>query len=214
MQHLRTFVLATMASVAAFAQNPISADSPYQIKYAANLPIGDSFVDISNSGAAMTGVNHGTAVAGNGTICVNAYVFDYGEEFLECCACPVTPNGLQSYSVKNDLIANQLFTKSTPTSVVIKLVATRYSAGCGFGSLTSLTPGALVPGMVAWGTTLHANTSAAAGTYALTETAFTPATPNTFELDRLNYWCGVTAGGSGGGLCANCRNGGLGAAGK
>jgi hypothetical protein len=208
MKHFRVLFIATIACVAAYAQNPISADSPYQVKYAANLTIGDSFVDVSNSGAAMTAPNHGTAVSGNGTICVNAYVFDFEEEFVACCACPVTPNGLQSYSVKNDLISNPLFIRSTPTSVVIKLIATRYAGGC--NPVTAPAAANLVPGMLAWGTTLHANTSASAGTYALTETAFTPATPNVNELDRLTYLCGITAAGSGGGLCANCRNGGLG----
>jgi hypothetical protein len=206
---LRIFVLATMASVAAFAQNPISADSPYQIKYASNLTVGDSVINISNTGAAMTAPNHGTSTSGNGTICANVYVFDYAEEFVSCCACPVTPNGLQSFSVRNDLITNPLLARSTPTSVVVKLLATRYAGGC--NAITAPATANLVPGMVAWGTTLHANTAAAAGTYAVTETAFTPATPNTNELDRLAFWCGVTTGGSGGGLCASCRNGGLGA---
>jgi len=206
---LRIFILATVGSIAAFAQNPVSADSPYQIKYASNLTVGDSVINISNTGAAMTAPNHGTATSGNGTICANFYVFDFAEEFVSCCACPVTPNGLQSYSIKNDLITNPLLAKSTPTSVVVKVVATRYAGGC--NPITAPAAANLVPGLVAWGTTLHANTTAAAGTYAVTETAFTPATPNVNELDRLAFWCGVTIGGSGGGLCSNCRNGGLGA---
>src|ERR1035438_7592783 len=107
MKYLRALLIATTACVAAYAQ-PISADSPEGDKYASNLTIGDSFIDVSNSGASLTAANHGTAVSGNGTICVNAYVFDYAEEFVACCTCPVTPNGLQSYSVKNDLISNPL----------------------------------------------------------------------------------------------------------
>jgi hypothetical protein len=198
-----------MASVAAFAQNPVSADSPYQIKYVSNLTVGDSAINISNSGAAMTAPNHGTSTSGNGTICANIYVFDFAEEFLSCCACPVTANGLQSYSVKNDL-EPMCFGKCGPTSVVVKVLATRFAGGC--NAITAPAAANLVPGLVAWGTTLHANTTAAAGTYAVTETAFTPATPNANELDRLSFWCGVTIGGSGGGLCSNCRNGGLGAA--
>jgi hypothetical protein len=142
---------------------------------------------------------------------VNAYVFDYGEEFVACCACPVTPNGLQSYSVKNDLISNQLFTKSTPTSVVIKLVATAYNGGCNPLTVATQT---LVNGMAAWGTTLHANGGLGRdGTgYSLTEKPFAQSSLSAGELERLSYWCGVTAGGSGGGICANCRAGGLGAA--
>jgi hypothetical protein len=184
----------------------------FQISYATNLPFGDSFIDITNSGASITSPNHGAALTGSGTICVNVYVFDYTEEFVACCACPVTPNGLQSYSVKNDLNNSILFFYS-PKSVVVKLVATRYSAGCGFGSLTSLSPAALVPGMAAWGTTLHANGGLEHGSaYSLTEKPFAQSSLSAGELERLSYWCGVTAGGSGGGLCANCRAGGLGAA--
>jgi hypothetical protein len=120
-----------MASAVAFAQNPVAADSPYQIKYASNLTVGDSVINISNSGAAATALNIGTSISGNGTICANVYVFDYREEFLSCCACPVTPNGVQSYSVKSDLLFG-IFPNSyipppgsLPTSVVVKILATR-----------------------------------------------------------------------------------------
>jgi hypothetical protein len=65
--------------------------------------------------------------------------------------------------------------------------------------------------LVAWGTKLHANTAAAAGTYSVTETSFTPATLSAAELARLAYGCGVVANvGSGFGVCASCRLGGLG----
>jgi len=65
--------------------------------------------------------------------------------------------------------------------------------------------------MAAWGTTIHANTSAAAGTYGVTETAFTPSSITDAELARLAYGCGVVANvGSGFGVCNSCRLGGLG----
>ena len=47
---------------------------------------------------------------------------------------------------------------------------------------------------MAWGTTLHANTSAAAGTYGVTETAFTPATLSAGEAGRLGTICGFVIG--------------------
>jgi hypothetical protein len=93
-------------------------DGPYQIGYAANLNIGDSVVNISNDGA--NGGFHGAGTSGN--ICVNVYAFDPQEEETGCCACLVTPNGLNSLSVQSDLISNPL-TPAIPTSLVIKLVA-------------------------------------------------------------------------------------------
>jgi hypothetical protein len=211
MLHLRTLLFATMATVAAFAQNPITADSPYQVKYASNLNIGDSVVNVTNTGAHGAGLGSGTSASVTGAICVNVYVFDPTEEIVSCCSCPVTPNGLVSLSAKNDLINNPLFPR-TPTSIVIKLVATAPVGGsCTNSALLAGTP-TLVPGLAAWGTTLHTNTSAAAGTYAVTETAFTPATLSDGEQARLAYTCGLVANqGSGFGVCNSCRLGGLGA---
>src|SRR2546423_1287965 len=107
-----------MAAVAAYAQPNATLDTPYQVKYASNLTIGDSVINITTT-----------------------------------------------------------------------------------------------PGLAAWGTTIHANTSAAAGTYAVTETAFTPSTLSAGEFARLQYGCGVVANvGSGFGVCNSCRLGGLGSA--
>jgi hypothetical protein len=208
MRPLRTLLLATVASIVACAQNPITADSPYQVTYASNLNIGDSVVNITNTGAYSAGLGSGTSASVTGAICANVYATT--EAIFECCSCPVTPNGLVSLSVKNDLINNPL-TPGTTTSVVIKLVATAPVGGtCTNSALLAGTP-TLVPGLVAWGTKLHANTSAAAGTYSITETAFTPATLSAAEQARLAYDCGVVANvGSGFGVCNSCRLGGLG----
>jgi hypothetical protein len=210
MNHLRTLLFATMATVAAYAQNPITADSPYQVKYASNLTIGDSVVNITNTGARGAGLGSGTTASVTGALCANVYVYAPDEEVVSCCSCPVTPNGLVSLSAKNDLINNPL-TRGTPTSIIIKLVATVPVGGsCNNSALLAGSP-TLAPGMAAWGTTLHANSSAAAGTYAVTETAFTPSTLSAGELARLAYGCGVVANvGSGFGVCNSCRLGGLG----
>ena len=60
-----TIALATLVfSTTAFA------DDTYQVRYAANLNIGDSFVDITNTGA--SGAN----------LCANLYTFDPAEELV------------------------------------------------------------------------------------------------------------------------------------
>jgi hypothetical protein len=212
--HLRTLVLTTLATAAAaFAQNPITADSPYQIRYASNLAIGDSYVNISNTGARGGNiVGSGVSPSITGSICANVYVFTPDEEPVSCCSCPVTPNGLVSLSAQKDLISNPL-TRGTPTSVVIKLVATVPVGGSCNNSAPAVGTETLAAGMVAWGTTLHANSSAAAGTYNTTETAFTPATLSAGELARLSSTCSFIASyGSGFGICNSCRLGGLGGA--
>src|SRR5277367_3885158 len=106
-----TLAFATLAmSTVAFSQNPVTADAPFQIRYATNLNIGDSVVNLSNSGA--TG----------DSICANIYTFDPAEEMISCCACAITPNALQSLSVIKSLISNPL-TPAIPLSGVIKILS-------------------------------------------------------------------------------------------
>ena len=216
MLHFRTLLFATMAimlAVAAYGQPMATADTPYQVRYASNLGLvnGDSVVNITNTGARGAGLGYGTTASVTGAICVNVYVYAADEEVVSCCSCPVTPNGLVSLSAKNDLINNPL-TRGNPTSIVIKLLATVPVGGsCNNSALLAGTP-ALAPGMAAWGTTLHANASAGAGVYSVTETAFTPSQISAGELGRLAYGCGVVGNvGSGFGVCNSCKVGGLGA---
>jgi hypothetical protein len=200
-----SLILGTLAlSASAFAQVTVLGNvaglgipDVYQIGYAANLNIGDSVVNLSNSG--FQGGFFGAVPATSGNICVNAYVFDPQEEEISCCSCLVTPNGLNSLSAKSDLISNNL-TPAVPTSIVIKLVASQpgstttsggftvcnpavvlgltanipYTATLGTATLgaaagISLT-GALAGGLVAWGTTLEPG-----------------ATPGTFEVVDVDY---------------------------
>jgi hypothetical protein len=106
--------------------SPIVLNEAFKIAYAANLNIGDAVVNITNDGAQGGFALFGGTPAGNteGNICVNTYVFDPQEEEIGCCACLVTPNGLNSLSAKADLISNNL-TPAVPTSIVIKLIASQ-----------------------------------------------------------------------------------------
>jgi len=201
-------IFATLAfSAIAFASDP---DSAFQIRYASNLNIADSVVNISNANTSTGGVP-----GAPGNICVNVYVFAPDEQPIACCTCPTTPNGLYSLSVINDLIFNVL-TPSVPNSVVIKLNAVIPPVG-GLAACSAALAGQAEArhGMVAWGTTVHGTPSATTGpTYQVTETAFTPYEPSNDqnELDTNANTCRfMNFVGSGFGVCKSCRLGGLGA---
>lgn len=213
--HLRNVLLAAAAlSTAAFAQPNATLDTPFQVRYAANLTIGESYINITNTGAngaPLLGPGFGGA---SGNICVNVYAFDPGEELISCCSCLVTPDQTVNLGVNRDLTVKTL-TGVVPTSVTVKLLATLAGTG---GSGSSCTNSAatitaagtvIVSGMAAWGTTLHATPTA--GTYATTETAFTPSTLSVAETASIGGRCASILGnGSGFGVCNSCRAGGLG----
>jgi hypothetical protein len=173
------------------------ADDTFQVRYAANLNIGDSVVNFTNSGATVSG-----GVSQN--LCINLYTFDPQEELISCCTCSVTPNGLVSLSVIKSLISNPL-TPAIPTSVVIKAIAS--TGTCNASGVTNT-----AHGLLGWATTLHQNTSTASPSYAVTETAFSEATLTAAELNHVTSFCGfIQANGSGFGICRGCPSFGLGA---
>jgi hypothetical protein len=225
--------LAAVAVVPAFAQN-----GTFAIKYVANLTVGDSFINVSNSGD-VQGLNLNRAIgfpsqtARSGNICVNIYVFSPDEQEQECCSCLLTPNGLATFSARNDLTTNTL-TGRALQDVVIKLVATasctpQPNGGC-FpqssptdcnASTAGLSPTVLptevvsigfpsgpvgqtlAPGMRAWGTTLHANTTTSPVSYQVTETGFEEGDLSSGELNRITGLCAnIQQNGSGAGICA------------
>jgi hypothetical protein len=219
--YLRNVFLAAIAlSTAAFAQPNATSDAPFQVRYAANLNIGESYIDITNDGAngcALLGPGFG---AQSGNICVNAYAFDPSEELISCCSCLITCDSTVNLGAKRDLTSNTL-TGESPTSITVKLLATLAGTN---GSGTSCTNSAanvalpattIVSGMAAWGTTLHLSSGTApfvTGTYVTTETAFTPATLSTPELASLGGRCAAIIGNASGfGICSSCRAGALGA---
>jgi hypothetical protein len=195
--HMRHLLLAALAfSTVAFSQIVAAPADAYQVRYAANLGVGDSFINLTN-----TGVQGGFDPAGN--ICANVYVIDPAQEVLACCSCPMTPNHLKTLSVKNDLASN-LLTPGTPTSVTVALLA---STACNASAVTAAN---LVGGMRAWGTTLHATPTA--GSFAVTETEFAKSDLSASELSKLTLYCGfIQANGSGFGICKSCKQGAQGA---
>jgi hypothetical protein len=211
---LLTNTSSVVTSGQATAGGPATASifigDPLQVNYFPNLGVGDSVINITNTGARGAGLASGTSASVTGAFCVNAYAFSPDEQMIACCSCPVTPNGLVSLSVKNDLISNPL-TPAVPTSIVVKLVATVPVAGGCTNSASVITQAGLSPGLAAWGTKVH---SLSTGPI-VTETAFAGAILSAGELARLTNLCTfIAANGSGFGICRSCRQGGLGAAGR
>jgi hypothetical protein len=194
---LRILAIATVAlATAAFGQDVLGPADSFQVRYASNLNLGDSVINITNAGT----TNVGGALT---NICANVYTFSPDEQLISCCSCVVTPNALVSLSANSDLVSNTL-TPAHPTSIVVKLVATA-STAC---NASNVPVANLAAGLRAWGTTLH---NGPAG-IAVTETAFSPAGLSTAELQRITSFCGfIQANGSGFGICRSCRLGGQGA---
>jgi hypothetical protein len=211
--HLRNVILVMLALAAVALAQPATLDSPFQVRYAANLNVGESYIDITNTGAngaPLLGPGFGGAV---GNICVNVYTFSPDEQLISCCSCLVTPNGLVNLGVNRDLTSRTL-TGVIPTSAVIKLYSTLAGTG---GTGTSCTNSAATVatataanGLAAWGTTIH-NSPPGVAAYNVTETAFTPATLSAGELASIGGRCAAIIGnGSGFGICFSCRAGALG----
>ena len=104
--YVRLSVLVIVLAVGAFGQ---ASDTPFQVRYAANLNIGDSGVTLTNTGASMTS---GT----NGILCANVYVLDPAGAPISCSSYVISPNVTLELSVKKDLIR----TAPALESVVIK----------------------------------------------------------------------------------------------
>ena len=191
----------------------------FAIRYASNLNMADSVVNITNTGASATAVlaNQNPAQNNiNGSICINIYTFAADEQEVACCSCLVTPNALWSASVKTALL-NSTLTPSFPNEVVIKLLSTIPLTGAG-GTQTcnpaAPTNASLTSGLLAWGTSVHGVPTATGPTFSVAETPFSPATVTAAELARDVQECQfIQILGSGQfGICKGCSNVGLGAA--
>jgi hypothetical protein len=186
-----------------------------EISYAANLNVGESYINITNTGANGAPLNGPGFGASAGNICVNVYAFDPSEELVACCSCLITPDQTVNLGVVSNLTSKTL-TGVVPTSVTVKLAASLAGVG-GSGSGTtacnnsaaSVAVGNLVIGMTAFRTTLHATPTA--GSYATTETPFTNQSINPADLASVAGRCASIIGNASGfGICSSCRTGALG----
>jgi hypothetical protein len=206
----------TVAAGSASAQNlGPQPDDAVQVGYSANLKAGDSYVDITNSGATtsssicavgvagslVTSCQAGDDSTGDTDICANVYVFADDQQLVSCCTCPLTLNHLKTLSALNDLVSNTL-TPGVPNDITTMLVASS-------GTCDASNPGPLVSGLRAWSTTLHA---APGGQYAVTEVPFSEVPWGAAEFAKMTQTCGfINANGSGHGICAPCQQGAAGA---
>ena len=192
-------VFAVVALPAFTQTNNQTPNDAFLVGYAANLAVGFSNINITN-----TGGSGGTEPAGD--ICANVYVFAEDQQLIACCACGLTPNHLQSISAV-DLISNTL-TPGVPTGITVALLATANPTNttCDPASVTS---SSTVWGMRAWGTVVHA---APGGGYTVTENEFSKAKLSLTELDKMATLCSyIEADGSFYGMCKSCTPGALGA---
>ena len=209
---LKSNMTSTVSSVEAGMGSPaaagITVGDVYRVHYASNLNLGDTYIDVTNSGN-YSAVEDGSVPQ---DICVNVYAFAPSEQLISCCACPVTPNALVSLSVRNDVISNTL-TPVIPSSIVIGLVASSAAgSSCNAANVaapTGTTTGNLATGLHAWASTLHL-VPVGTGLW-VNETITSPAQLGEKELNHLTWLCGFIQGnGSGYGICKSCRTGGLG----
>jgi hypothetical protein len=184
----------TIVSFTDVGQTTVGPPDVLLLSYAANLNIGDSIIDLTNSGA-------------SGDICANVYVFAQDQQLISCCSCPLTPNHLKTLSAQADLINNTL-TPGVPESVTVALLATANPSDETCNAAVVSAP-ALTSGLRAWNTTLH---NVSGGKYGVTEKPFASAALSLSELNKLTSDCGfIESNGTGHGICNSCTEGAAGA---
>ena len=159
--------------------------------YAQDYPFALSYFSNAHTSGAPDGVlrivNDGNT---GGWLYSNIYVFDNTEEMLECCSCGVSPNGLLTLSVNNNLTSNPL-TGRIPARGVIKTVSSTTS------DPTHVT---IRAGQREWLTHIQRGVSPAFG---ITETTMTDSTLGASEFSTLQADCSFAIVlGSGQGVCS------------
>ncbi|MBS1874898.1 MAG: hypothetical protein JSU00_16895 [Acidobacteria bacterium] len=202
----------------AYWANAISpADDAFQLKYF-NTNYGSGQIIISNAGTMSSGSN--ATDDSTGTICANFYTFDPNEEMQTCCSCPVTPNGLSSLSIMDDIMAQNLIVNPS-SAITVKVLFTLKSTQNKGGECdpTQASFVNLAKGGLAWGTNLRAVSfqgSPPSTVSAVTETKFSQAELSIAELSKLATYCKYVKilGSNVTGICKSCQSGARGSIGK
>jgi hypothetical protein len=196
----KKFVLAMVFAVVfctmAMAQ---SLSDVNQVSYFTNRnnPTGfDQIVDITNPGVQGVSLTT-TAPSVLGVMCANLYVFAADQQMAECCACPITPDGLLTLSVNKNLTGNTV-TSVSPGSGEIELVSSAEIATCDPTAIDYYDN--IAPDLRAWATHLDQTTP---GTLFTTERPFQDAPLTMDNVKFLSYTCRfIQYLGSGKGVCS------------
>lgn len=168
------------------ASAPITVLAPALMSYFSNAHTTgapDGTVRITSPGTA------------SGNLCADIYVFNSNEVMSECCSCTLTPDGLLTLSVNNDVTGNPLNGKTLTTGLIVIVPAATQAGLCPLPTkLTSQ------PALRAWTTHLQTDGS----TFAETETESPIAGLSLQDVNSLQKQCGnIQTVGSGSGVCAN-----------
>ncbi len=100
--------------------------------------LSNSYFDKTNASGIDANVRVGQSGGTSSNICALVYVFSADQEMSECCGCKITPNGLLTLSLNNDLTSNPLTGKSLIRGT-IEVVASDITANptCNAASLTA-----------------------------------------------------------------------------
>ena len=194
--------LIALAAIPSFAQT-----GPYLVDYFSNNPgpyltgtiapeslvAADQQIRLVNFGAAGTPLT-----SPDGDVCANIYVFDANQEMISCCSCRITPNGLLTLSIGNNLTGNPV-TSVVPVNGDVKIVST---AAIGLTGCTPLTyNGGILDSVAGFGTHLQTSGGAIPCTY-ISETNIPSAALGAAEQGFLPQACQFARYlGSGKGVC-------------
>jgi len=192
MSRTKLLVACTLVASLALLVGTAAAQAP--VTTSANVYFVDYFSNANTASAPDATVRIINPGVTGGNLCADIYVFDTNEELSECCSCTITPDGLLSLSVDNDLTSNPLTGPPLLSAGVIKLVSATTAGG--------LCPLPTAPAPTAtlreWATHIQ-NT-----TFAITEDASQEAPLSVAEGKALAAQCSdVKGAGSGHGICAN-----------
>ncbi len=178
-----TLVIALMLAGKAWAQK-VGDNSVYFTTYYSNANTAgapDATVRIVNDGDT------------NATLWASFYVFDDSQELQECCGCPISPDGMLSESVNEELTANSL-TGKVNTRGVIKIISSSVPA-----DFTN----APTAGLRGWSTHVQRATPTA-GAFYVTETMLADSNLSSTEETSIETLCGylVALGSFHSGICS------------
>jgi hypothetical protein len=184
---LSLLAFALLSGVTSLAQN-VGDNSVYYVTYFSNAQHTDGLdqnVRVINDGD--TGAN----------LWASFYVFDDSQEMQACCSCEVTPDGLTSESVQNNLTAHSL-TGKLKTRGLIKVISSSVPAAGPANFKNSPTPGLRM-----WATHIQRENQND-GPFFVTETQASAANLVSSEesvLETLCYYVSLL-GGNGPGICS------------